>query len=330
MRNFWTKREPPTPPDPQGRSADGQIYIGWDEKQKMNEATAKWTEKPKRPGLFSGLRGFVVTTLLLIGLLYGAIYVIGLMDGFRAFLEDHLKSSLDIRVKITKAWLTPSLNLEFEGLSTENFGRKGMPGLQIQKGKIEWTLADETGWHLPKVRRAVLRGVGVRFAPDDYGRWEPVPLAAVGEKVADWCGFKVAAPKPEKPLPTLEKKSGSDAKAPPDVAEMLRQLRLEIADAHLTWFDADGTELATASKLRLAIQPIILPSREVTHYWLRVDEVTRATGQRAHDIRVEFFDLGEKKIMLELCADWIGLKPTPTPANTTALPVATNAPAFIP
>jgi hypothetical protein len=331
MRNFWTKRETPPPPDPQGRSADGQIYIGWDEKKKMNEATAKWTEAPKRRGFFSGLRGFIVTTLLLIGLLYGAIYVIGLMDGFRAFLEDHLKASLDIRVKLTKAWLTPSLNLEFEGLSTENFGRKGMPGLQIQRGKIEWTVTDETGWHLPKVRRAVVRGVSVHFAPDDYGRWEPAPLAAVGEKVADWCGFKVAAPKAEKPLPSLEKKTGEATKTPPDIAALLRELRLEIADARLSWSDADGNELACATKLRLAIQPIILPSREVTHYWLRVDEIIRADGRRAHDIRVEFFDLGEQKMMLELRADWIGLKPTPTHALPPALPpAATNAPVFVP
>ena len=100
----------------------------------MKEATSKWNEKPRRRGFFSGLSGFFFTTLLILGLLYGAIYVIGLMDGFRAFLEDHLKASLDVRVKITKAWLTPALNLEFEGLSTENFGRKGMPGLQIQRG----------------------------------------------------------------------------------------------------------------------------------------------------------------------------------------------------
>ncbi|MCX7010234.1 MAG: pyrroline-5-carboxylate reductase, partial [Kiritimatiellaeota bacterium] len=136
MRGFWTKREAKPAPDPSGRAEDGQSYIGWDEKSKMNEAKNKWTEKPRRQGIFSGISGFVFTTLLLAALLYGAVYVIGLMDGFRAFLEDHLKSSIDLRVKITKAWLTPALNLEFEGLSTEHFGRKGMPGLQIQRGFI--------------------------------------------------------------------------------------------------------------------------------------------------------------------------------------------------
>ncbi len=328
MRKFWTKREPPPPPpDPQGRGADGQIYIGWDEKQKMSDATAKWTGEPKRRGLFSGLRGFIVSTLLLCALLYGAIYIIGLMDGFRAFLEDSLKANLDLRVKITKAWLTPALNLEFEGLSTEHFGRKGMPGLQIQRGKIEWTVHDETGWHLPQVRRAVLRGVGVAFAPDDYGRWEPTPLAPIGEKIADWCGFKVAAPQAEKPIPSLEKKTNDATKNPPDVAALLRRMRLEIADARLAWADAEGNELALANKIRLAIQPLVLPSREVTHYWLRVDEIIRADGRRAHDIRVEFFDLGEQKVMLELRADWIGARPpvrSPTPSAVT------NAPAFIP
>jgi hypothetical protein len=305
MRGFWTKREPKPAPDPSGQSADGQIYIGWDEKSKMNEATNKWTEKPPRRGIFSGLRGFVVSTLLLAALLYCSVYIIGLMDGFRAFLEDHLKASLDLRVKITKAWLTPALNLEFEGLTTEGYGRKGQPGLQIQHGYLEWCLRDETGWHLPALRRVVLRGVGVAFAPDDYGHWDPPPLAAVGAQIADWCSFKIPPPKPERAVASLEPKAAGAAKLPPDLLANLQKLRLEIADARLVWWDSDGNELAAANKLRLAILPLTLPSREVTHYWLRLDEATLSDGRRAHDIRCEFFDLGDQKLMVEFRADWI-------------------------
>jgi hypothetical protein len=312
--------------------SDGQIHIGWDEKSRMNEATNKWTEKPRRRGIFSGLGGFLFTTLLLVALLYVAVFIIGRLDGFRAFLEDHLKSTIDLRVKVAKVWLTPSLNLEFEGLSTENFGRKGMPGLQIQNGFIAWSVHDETGWHMPSVRRAVMRGVQVTFAPDDYGRWEPTPLAPVGERIADWCNFKVTAPKAEKPLPRIEEKPGMPSKVPPNLVESLRKMRLEIADARLVWWDADGIELAAANKLRLAILPITLPSREVTHYWLRIDEATLSDGRRAHDIRVEFFDLGEQKMMLELCADWFRGASSLLPATKGVVqPSATNAtPAFTP
>ncbi len=324
MRGFWTKREAPPAADPSGRSADGQIYIGWNEKSKMNEATNKWTEKPPRRGLFSGLRGFFLTTVLLAALLYGSVYVIGLMDGFRAFLEDHLKASLDLRVRITKAWLTPALNLEFEGLTTEGFGRKGQPGLQIQHGFIEWCWHDETGWHLPGVRRVVMRGVGVAFAPDDYGRWDPPPLAVVGAQIADWCSFKIPPPKPERALSSLEPKAAGAAKPPPDLLGRLQKMRLEIADARLVWWDSDGNELAAANKLRFAILPLTLPSREVTHYWLRMDEVTLHDGRRAHDIRCEFFDLGEQKLMVEFRADWIRGGGVMLPAVTTP-PPATNA-----
>ncbi|MCX7007564.1 MAG: hypothetical protein NTY53_10015, partial [Kiritimatiellaeota bacterium] len=173
-----------------------------------------------------------------------------------------------------------------------------------------------------------LRGVHVTFAPDDYGRWEPPPLAPVGDRIADWCGFKVAAPKAEKPLPKIDEKVGVAAKTPPNLVEALRQMRLEIADCRLVWWDVDGNELATANKLRLAIQPITLPSREITHYWLRIDEAALSDGRRAHDIRVEFFDLGEQKLMLELCAEW-------NRGTNSVLPTArpltpTNAPAFSP
>ena len=101
----------------------------------MNEATNKWTEKPPRRGIFSGLRGFFLTTVLLAGLLYCSVYVIGLMDGFRAFLEDHLKASLDLRVKISKAWLTPALNLEFDGLTISSSRMTTWPRTMVATGQ---------------------------------------------------------------------------------------------------------------------------------------------------------------------------------------------------
>lgn len=332
MRGFWTKRDPKPDSDLSGRVSDGQIHIGWDEKSRMSEATNKWNEKPRRKGLFSGISGFLFTSLLLVAMLYAAVFIIGRLDGFRAFLEDHLKSQIDLRVKVSKAWLTPALNLEFEGLSTENFGRKGMPGLQIQNGLIVWSVYDETGWHMPSVRRAVMRGVHVNFAPDDYGRWEPTPLAPVGERIADWCSFKVTAPKAEKPLPNIDDKASTPVKTPANLVESLRKMRLEIADARLVWWDADGIELAAVNKLRLAILPITLPSREITHYWLRIDEATLSDGRRAHDIRVEFFDLGEQKMMLELCADWFrgASSLLPTAKSTTPPAVSNTAPVFVP
>ena len=325
MRKFWNKREPTLPPDPSGRAADGQIYIGWDEKTKMNEATSKWTEKPPRRGIFSGLRGFIFTTLLLVVLLYGAVYIIGLLDGFRAYVEDNLKAQLDLRVKLTKAWLTPALNLEFDGLTTEGYGRKGIPGLQIQHGFIEWRVHDESGWHLPAVRRVVLRDVGVAFAPDDYGRWDPPPLASVGAQIAEWCSFKIPTPKAERAIASLDPKRAGTPKAPANLLGNIQKLRLEISEAHLAWWDSDGNELAAANKLRLAILPLTLPSREATHYWLRIDETTLSDGRRAHDIRCEFFDLGDRKLMVEFCADWIRAGGGPLlPPATTEQP--TNAP----
>ncbi len=292
----------------------------------MNEATNQWTEKPPRRGIFSGVSGFFFTMLLLAALLYGSVYIIGLMDGFRAFLEDHLTASLDLRVKITKAWLTPSLNLEFDGLSTEGYGRKGKPGLQIQHGFIAWNLRDDTGWHLPAVRRVVVRGVGVAFAPDDYGRWDPPPLAAVGAQLADWCNFKIPTPKAERAVASLEPKPAGAAKPPRDLVGSLRQMRLEITDARLVWWDTDGNELGAANKLRLAILPLTLPSREITHYWLRIDEATLHDGSRAHDIRCEFFDLGDQKLMVEFRADWMrGVTNAPPPRALS--PAATNLPA---
>lgn len=294
----------------------------------MKPPDSKWTEKPRRHGLFHGVRGFFSTCLILVVLLYGGVYAIGLMDGFRAFLEDHLKASLDLRVKLAKAWLTPALNLKFEDFSTDGYGRKGMPGLQIQHGFIEWSVRDAGRWHWPRVRHAVLNGVGVTFTPDDNGNWEPAPLAAIGQQVADWCGFSVVAPKPEKPLARLEPKAAAAAKPPLNLLADLRWTLLEITDARLVWSDMDGNELAVANRLRMALTPLTLPSREITHYWLRVDEVNLADGRRARDIRCEFFDLGDQKQTIEFSANWVrGVAATNLPAATAVL---TNQPAATP
>ena len=86
-------------------------------------------------------------------------------------------------------------------------------------------MTDETGWHTPSVRRVVMRGIGVAFAPDDYGRWDPPPLAAVGAQIADWCNFKIPAPKPERAVASLEAKPATAAKPPRDLVGSLRQMR---------------------------------------------------------------------------------------------------------
>ena len=294
----------------------------------MKQPDSKWTEPPKRRGFFHGIRGFLSTVLLLVVLLYAGVYIIGLMDGFRAFLEDHLKTTLDLRVKLAKAWLTPALNLKFEGLITEGFGRKGMPGLQIQHGFIEWSVRDAERWHLPRLRRVIFNGVGVTFTPDDSGNWEPAPLATLGQQVADWCNFKVAAPKPDKPLAKLDPKQPANVKVVADLLADLRQTLLEVTDARLVWSDMDGNELALINKARMAMTPLVLPSREITHYWLRVDEASLADGRRARDIRCEFFDLGDQKQTIEFTVNWMRMMAV-TNAPSASI-VVTNAQASAP
>ena len=277
----------------------------------------KWTESPKKRGWFSGIRSFFTTVLLLAALLYGGIYIIGLMDGFRASLEDHLRADLDLKAKISKAWLTPALNLRFEGLATVGYGRSGYPGVQIENGFLEWSVCDYGRWHWPRLRRGVLNGCGVSFAPNDRGLWEPVPLASLGQQVADWCGFAVAVPLPEKPPPPiLNAKPSSATSSTGKLLDELRQTLLEITDAKLVWWDADGREMARAEKLRMALTPLMLPSREIKHCWLRIDEASLTDGRSARDIRCEFFDLGTQKLMLEFRADWMHSAKTNTTIST--------------
>ena len=271
----------------------------------------KWfARKDARPRRSGPVR-FIRTCLVLFAILYLGVWLLGFTAGFRSYLEDDLQRRLGLPVKIRKARLTPDLNLVVEGLATEGSGRKGQPGVAVQKGRLEWTLLDAGRWHWPRLRRIQIEGCSLAFAPAEQGGWAPTALTAFSAQVADWGGFGLPTPKPAPPPVDLEPEKTAPAKPakPANVLDQLRHCVLDLDDGRMVWWNEDGRELASAQKIRLAVTPLALPNRLMIHGLLTVDEAHRTDGRRARNFRFEFLDLRGQQIVLELKADW-----TPTGA----------------
>ena len=130
----------------------------------------KWfARKDARPRRSGPVR-FIRTCLVLFAILYLGVWLLGFTAGFRSYLEDDLQRRLGLPVKIRKAHLTPDLNLVVEGLATEGSGRKGQPGVAVQKGRLEWTLLDDGRWHWPPLAAYSARGLQPGLRAGGAGR----------------------------------------------------------------------------------------------------------------------------------------------------------------
>ncbi|MCX6995824.1 MAG: hypothetical protein NTV49_01750 [Kiritimatiellaeota bacterium] len=258
-------------------------------------------ERPRR----SGLVRFVGTSLAIVLILYVGVWLLGFTAGFRSYLEDDLQSRLDLPVKIRKARLTPALNIVVEGLATAGSGRKGQPGVAIQKCFLEWSVVDGGRWHLPRLRHIQVEGGTLAFAPAEQGGWAPAGLAPFSALIAEWGGFKLPAPAaPVKPAGADQTMEKAAAAQPVNVLEKLRQCSLSISDGRITWWSEAGRELASAETIRLAVTPLALPNRLMTHILLTLDEASLADGRRVQNFRFECLDLRSQRLILELKADW--------------------------
>jgi len=281
--------------------------------------------RPRR----SRVRRFVRTVLVLGVILYLGVWLLGFTAGFRSYLEEELHQRLGLPVKIRKARLTPALNLVVEGLATEGSGRKGQPGVALQKGFLEWSVVDDGRWHWPRLKRLQLAGCSLDFAPAEQGGWMPAALAAFSAQVADWGGFGLTTPKPTPPVADLDPDRPAPSRAPQpfNVRELLRHCVLDLDDGRMVWWNEAGQEAASANKIRLVLTPVALPNRLMLHGLLTVDEAQRADGRRARNFRFEFLDLRSQQLVLELKADWTAAAaPPPGAADDVWKPPAGGAP----
>ncbi|MBP7831097.1 MAG: hypothetical protein KA248_14395 [Kiritimatiellae bacterium] len=260
----------------------------------------------RRPGSSGRLAHVLGVAICLAGIVYLGLFIASRTRGFRVAVEERLERALGLPVSLKRVEATAALNLRLEGLSTRDSEKNGQPGLRAREVLLLWSFSDlvRPG---PLFRKVTVRGGAISFAPGLSGRWEPAALERLGAQVAQWGGFELPEPEPASPPPgSGEKKEEAEpaaGDAPRDGMEWLEQVALEVRDGRIAWWDAEGQERAAADGIDLAVTPVRLPNRRMTHVHLNIDK-GRVGDREVQEFVFELVRTDEQDIVLGLSGAW--------------------------
>lgn len=275
----------------------------------------------QRPGTAGPLAHVLGVVICLAGIVYLGLFIASRTRGFRVAVEERLERALGLPVSLKRVEATAALNLRLEGVSTRDSEKNGRPGLRAREVVLIWSFSDlvRPG---PWLRRAVVRGGAISFAPGPSGRWEPATLERLGAQVAQWGGFELPEPAPvESPSESGEKTK--EAGPPPEDQprgglEWLEQVALEVRGGRIAWWDAEGKERASAEGIELTITPVALPNRAITHIHLNLGQ-GRVGERQVRDFVFELVRTAEQDIILGCSGEWrpvVGEEPSEPPGGT--------------
>jgi hypothetical protein len=271
---------------------------------KRNPVDIEDDEQPVRRG--SALNGFLWTVIAILVIGYVGFYLVARTDGFRSFVEDKLSTRLGMKLKVAKTSCDLGLNLIVQGISSEEISQKGKPGLQIGEALIEWDL-----FNLLKPGASAVTGLKISdsylsFVPDGKGGWKPEALQGVSSMLEKWSGAQLMLSAPtstEEQATSTETAKQEPAAAP--VKELdLHQTLVGIRDGRVTWWMPDGNEMAVIEGVRLDVQPIAVPDREMTFYRLDAKTISLRRGFHAENLRFELIRTEGQDLILRFNADW--------------------------
>lgn len=266
-------------------------------KKKFEQSSPE--EHVPRPGLLVKLNRLVMTLIVLIIIVYGALLAASRTDGFRGLIRDELETRLGLPMKLQKAWLDPSLDLHLRGLDARESAAHAKASLQAESVAIQWAPWESLrrGSFVPV--SLTLQTGSLAFAATVSGAWEPSVLSSIGADVAEWLNMDV----PRKSPPASTNAVATNATEAVDAADLkafrLGTLRIELQDSELVWWGSTSQELARVSGVNLSVTPNDVPNRRLTHYLLGVREASASSGFLMRGITMEMIDTGDKQVVLQ-------------------------------
>lgn len=252
---------------------------------------------PKGPGLWVLAGRFVKTLLIVAAILYVAALVLSRTEGFRTLVEDRLSRAARMKVKIESCHATLGLSVVMRGIRSEETGAVVRAQAVCRRAVVDWALPG------PGRRGAqaevTAEGLEVDLAWVD-GQWHPAALAGPAARVAEW--LKI-------PLPQAQKAGGGPrnrqeellAEAAPQPAVWSGPpLQVSIGGGALRWWTDQPTPVAEAGGLRLAMTPLVVPDRLLTHYLVEAATINVRGDLLAAPVRMELLDTGEQQVLLGL------------------------------
>lgn len=189
----------------------------------------------------SSFRGFVMALVLLLAILWGALYGALRTAGGRSLVEQRLAKQLSTPLTVEDTRLRFPLTLRIQGVQSEDY-TEGSTGFRVREVQIRLGLKP---WVWVTVMQPELSMVWSSEAG-----WSPAVFRSVGEL-------------PGSNIMTLETMC----------RPWRRSVRLDVMDGTLRWFGEESRPLAWLDGLVFRVAPVELPDRTVYVHQFAADRV---------------------------------------------------------
>jgi len=205
----------------------------------------------------------LVTLLILCVILLVTVFFAVRTNGGRDFVGSAIGKRFGMEVTLGRTRIGWPYVLVIEDLVSGEQAQDGEPLLAIPELRVGWAGGARLGVRVRRCELTLLRGRS--------GSWQPAAFSRLGDLQA-----------------------GSVA----DISELCEGFRdradLFIDDSAISWLDSRGNVVTRASGVSFAVTPMNTSERRMSHYRLRVYNVTAESGRSAHDVEREWLSTRER------------------------------------
>lgn len=243
-------------------------------------------------------RGFVITTLVVLAVLYVAAYFAVRTEGFRSYAQDYIEKRLGSPVRIARSHATLGLGFVLEDVTT--LAADGTTGgvLRVRRMVGNWSPAGLVLRERPLWRSIRLRDADLRLVPGPDGEWEPAAAA----RLAGWLGRQLGIEIPEarRPGSPDEMEPPAEPRVKADAGNFWEETELVLENGSVSWLNGDGVEDLSATGIDLWVTPVDLPHRRMTHFYLSAGQLRLPAGPVRRDVVFEALQTSSQCIVLTL------------------------------
>ena len=257
----------------------------------MAKKKADEDDEVVRPGFFRRLYHVFTTLLIIVVILYVVVLCISRTAGFRNLLEGELEKRLDMPMKIEKAQADFRFNLKLENVATVGFD-EGAAGVKAGRVFLRW----RAGWgFFPE--EVFVENVKVVFTNSLGGGWAPPVLASVSSWLSKWLQMDLTQGASDEVVSVGAAAGAVSGQITDSRVSMFNKVHFSLKNGAMVW-RSEGREMAALDGLFLEITPFSAPTREMSHYYLKLDIARGVGGLVWRDLNLELLDVGDQQIVL--------------------------------
>jgi hypothetical protein len=231
---------------------------------------AKTKAAPKKVSTRTRIKRHLITTGIILLILYIGAHIITRTQGFRSAVADKLSNGTRQLISLEECGATPLLGLRLRGLAFH--------GVEIPDAKVAFNWFSFLSKKTPFVKQLRIQGLDVEFRRvPTTGNWEPLVMHGVGARLGAVLGLNPAAMGDDDALP----------KFPPYAIN--EKTLLLLSRAKLVWRDENGRELAYITEADLNVKSGLFIKRKVIQTIAKCGHIKLASGRALRDFRLEAF-----------------------------------------